>query len=169
MQISYKFSVPAPTPPKESRSDGIVRHTYNEFSLDLQDHWQSYPSPDPKTLNFYSDKTGAAIILSVQFFAVPDEKAEELANVCIDSRIEAHEQQFPGRVKVLTRSVRPHPGGIGWETSYSAEAEGHNLFIYVGYVTPRKVLNFQMVCNPGREEGAALFNQVMEGFRVKMP
>jgi hypothetical protein len=169
LKLNYTFSVNPPNPPKEVRLARVVQHTYNEFMLDLPDHWKSYPGPDSNTLNFHSEKEGAAIILSVQFFEIPAEKAAEFADVNVNSRIAAHEQQSPGRVEVLRRSVKPHSGGVGLEMSYAAEVSDENVFLYVGYVTRRKVLNLLMVCNPGREEAARLFNTAMNCFRPKLP
>ncbi len=90
MKLNYTFSVNPPNPPKEVRLAGVVQHTYNEFILDLPDHWKSYPGPDSNTLNLHSEKEGAAIILSVQFFEIPAEKAADFADVNVNSRIAAH-------------------------------------------------------------------------------
>ncbi|MDQ0045137.1 MULTISPECIES: hypothetical protein [Variovorax] len=169
MKLNYTFSVAPPPFPKEVRIAGVVQHTYNEFMLDLPDHWKTMPGPDANSLNFYSEHVKAAIVLSVQFYEVPGDKRQGLAEVCIKSRIEAHEQQFPGRVEVLQQSIRPHSGGVGLEMSYVAEVANENVFLFVGYVTNRKVLNLLMVCEPGREAAGQLFNATMATFRPKLP
>jgi hypothetical protein len=167
--INYKFSLSPPAPPKSPAEPKLIEYSYNEFWLDLPEHWKQYPSPDKNTLNWHSDVEGAAIIVSVQYYATPKEKWQELAEVMVKSRLDAHEEQYPGRIEVLHRSIKPHSGGEGLEVSYAAEAAGDTVFIFLGYVTSKKLLNLQMVCKPDRHEAARLFNNTMRKFSAKLP
>ena len=169
MKISYSINLTPLAPTPTPRPEKFVEYSYNEFWLDLPEHWKQYPAPDKNTLNWHSEKEGASIIVSVQYFATPKEKWEELANVIIQSRLDVHEDQYPGQVEVLHRSVKPHSGGEGLEISYAAEAAADTVFIFLGYVTSRKILNLQMVCKPDRHEAARLFNNTMRKFSAKLP
>ncbi len=166
MKINYKFSLtpaPPPQPPK------LVEYSFNEFWIDLPEHWKQYPSADPNSLNFHSDVEGASIIVSVQYFAIPDDKAQSVAENNLKTRIHVHEEQFPGCVEVIHRSLKPHSTGDGLEMSYAVEVPGKHVFIYLGYVTSRKILNLLMVCKPDRHEAARLFNNTMRKFSAKLP
>jgi hypothetical protein len=72
-------------------------------------------------------------------------------------------------VQVLQKSIKPHSGGIGLELSFAAEVPNEHVNIYLGYVTSRKILNFTLVCQPGKEAAAALFNQLVPNFRPRLP
>ncbi len=75
----------------------------------------------------------------------------------------------PGRLQVAQRSIKPHSGGIGLEMSLAAEVPAEHVYIYLGYVTSRKILNFTLVCKPGKEAAAALFNEIVQDFRPRLP
>ena len=57
----------------------------------------------------------------------------------------------------------------GLEMSFASEVEGEHVHLYLGYVTSRKLLNFSMVCQPGKHAAAELFNATVPGFRPRLP
>jgi hypothetical protein len=166
-QVQYSFGVipnqQSAPPPK------LAQHSYNEFLLDLPEHWRQIPVAESNTLNFASEKDGAALIISTDFYEIPATIETALAEKCLSSRLNAHEQQFPGRVTVIRQSIKPHSGGSGFEMHYVADGGGEHLILYLGYVTSRKILNFTLVCKPDQMAAFALFNQMMGYFRPKLP
>ncbi|MFZ6722666.1 hypothetical protein [Undibacterium sp. Ji49W] len=165
MKFNYSFSLTPPAQPSRK----LVEYSYSEFLIDLPSHWKLVPNSQHNTLTFQSDIEGASIIISVDFYDVPSSKAQTVAEKCIDGRLSAHEQQFPARVEVLQRSIRMHSGGTGLEMSYAAEVAGDHMFMYLGYVTSRKILNLTMVCKPERSKASELFNVTIGNFRPKLP
>jgi hypothetical protein len=165
MKVNYSFSFTQPAPPKPK----LAEFSYSEFLLDLPSHWKQIPTPQDNSFQFSSDKDEASITVSADFYAIPDEKAALLADQCLSSRHNALEAQFPGQVEVLRRTVHPHSGGIGLELLYAADIPGRHTYFYLGYVTNRKILNFTLVCKPGREAAATLFNAILQNFRPKLP
>lgn len=145
------------------------RYPYNEFMLELPEHWRQYANPDPGAVAFHSEQLGASLIVSVQFFEISQDKAEAVAANNLDARIATHEEQFPGRVETLRRSVQQHSAGKSLETSYVAEVEGEALFMYVGHVTPRKIQSALMVTKPDRQVASSIFNTTMQGYFPKTP
>ncbi|WP_457442563.1 hypothetical protein [Roseateles sp. P5_E4] len=164
--LNYTFKLappPVPTPPVKHQ------YSYSEFLLDLSAQWRQIPTKEDNTLNFHSDDDGAAIIISADFYEIPDDKVQALAEKCISSRIEALQIASQGSVQVLQQSIKSHSGGVGLEMSFAAHAEGEYVHLYLGYVTSRKILNFSMVCQPGKHEAVALFNATVPGFRPRLP
>jgi hypothetical protein len=164
--LSYSFSLTAPPAPRPQERQS---RAYSEFLLDLAPKWRQVPTDDDNTLNFQSDEDGAAIIISVDFFDIADDQAQALAEQCVNSRIEAIRAASEAPLQVLLQDIKPRSGGGGLEMSFAAHAEGEHVHLYLGYVTARKVLNFSMVCQPGRHEAAALFNATVPGFRPRLP
>lgn len=161
--LHYSFPL---TPPRAAPAQ---EHAYPDFSLELPSRWRPIPTEEENTLSFQSDADGAVIIISADYFDIPDDRAEALAQQCLDARIEAHRQAGEGPATVLQQGIRPHTSGLGLEMSYAAETEGGPVHLYLGYVTSRKVLNFSMVCQPGKDEAVALFNATVPGFRPRLP
>ncbi|WP_457389567.1 hypothetical protein [Roseateles sp. P5_E1] len=164
--LNYSFSLTQPSAPTAA-----AKHSYDdsEFLLDLAHKWRQIPTDEDDGLNFQSDADGAAIIISADFFDIPDAKAQLFAEKCLSSRIEAIQSASQGPVQVLQRAIKPHAGGVGLEMSFAAHAEGEPVHLYLGYVTSRKILNFSMVCQPGKHEAVALFNATVPGFRPRLP
>ena len=52
---------------------------------------------------------------------------------------------------------------------YAAELPGQQSYLYMGYVSSRKVFNFTLDCEPDRDAAASLFNKIMANFRVMIP
>jgi len=163
LKYSFPLTPPAQQPP--------VKHTYDgsEFLLDLLPKWRQVPTDEDRALNFQSDEDGAVIIISADFFDIPADQAQGIAEQCISSRIEAIQVASAKPVQVLKQSIKPHTGGVGLEMSFASEVEGEHVHLYLGYVTSRKILNFSMVCQPGKQEAVALFNATVPGFRPRLP
>ena len=163
--FSYSFSLTPPALPKPM----LVEYEYSEFLLALPSHWKQVPTVEDNTLSFYSAELGAGITISADIYEIPEGKAQALAEKNISSRLEALDRLTPGRVQTLQRSIKPHSGGIGLELSFAAEVLGEHVYIYLGYVTSRKILNFTLVCKPGKEAAAALFNETVPNFQPRLP
>jgi hypothetical protein len=169
MKISYSFNLQPPAPAPTKPPENLAEYSYNEFFLDLPEHWRQYPNPEDNTLNWHSPVENASITISADFYQVPDEKALEFADVCLNARHEAMERLAPGKVEVLQRSAKPYSGGGGLELAYAAHLPEHT-YLYLGYVTSRKVFSFGLTCGPDKYAAADLFNKFMKGrLRVKLP
>ena len=168
MSYKFPFSV-TPTGQAAQPVQKWVEHAYNEFAIDLPAHWELVPNPEENTFTYNSKTEDASIIISADFYAIPSSLEQATAEKCIHSRLSFIEQQNPGRVEVIHRSIRPHSGGVGLELSYAAEIFDDHMFMYLGYVTSRKILNFNMICKPERAKALALFNATIKSFRAKLP
>ncbi|MGM9485868.1 hypothetical protein [Ideonella sp. YS5] len=163
--FSFSFSLTPPATPKPK----LHEYGYSEFFLALPAQWTQVPTAEDNTVNFHSAEQGAGITVSADFYEIPDAKAHALAEMNLSSRLEALEQATPSRVVVWQRSIKPHSGGAGLELSFAAEVPGEHIYIYLGYVTSRKILNFTLVCKPGKEAAAALFSQLVPNFQPRLP
>lgn len=168
MKINYSFQL---TPQQNSSvvTDKLVEYSYNEFFLDLPPHWRQIPTQDNNTFNWYSSQEEASITVSADFYEIPEEKAYALAEKNLSSRKETLEISKPGSVSILQQTIKPHSGGVGLEMSFCAEIEGETVYLYLGYVTSRKVFNFTLVSQKDKQAASALFNQIMGNVRVKLP
>jgi hypothetical protein len=92
-----------------------------------------------------------------------------VAEKCLASRAEALEKAGPGRVALIQRSIKPHSGGVGLEMSLVAEIPGECVYLYLGYVTSRKVFNFTLVTPPNQVAAFGLYNKTMGNIRVQLP
>lgn len=164
--LKYSFSLTPPPPPAPQAKH---RYSYTEFLLDLLPRWRRLPTAGDDTLTFQSDDDGAALIISADFFDIPEDQAQAVAEKNLQSRLAVLEAAGPGRLQVLQQSINPHSGGVGLELTFAAEVEGGHVHLFLGYVTSRKILNFSMVCQSGRHEAAALFNATVTGFRPRLP
>lgn len=160
-RFSYSFSLPPP-PPR------LHEHGYNEFLLSLPLHWRQTPTSEDNTFNFHSEALGAAITVSCDFHAVPQGEAKDVAESNLASRLDAL-QGADTRTEVFVRTARPHSGGLGLEMALAVEVPDNCVYFYVGYVTSRKVLNFTLVCPPGRAAAIDLFNEMIPNFRPLLP
>ena len=127
------------------------------------------PTPTDNSFNFHSEVHGAGITVSADFYEIPESKAQATAEKCLTSRIAAVEELTPGRVSVLQQSIKPHSGGVGLELNFVAEVPGEHVYIYLGYVTSRKILNFTMVCKTDKYAAADLFNKTIAHYRPRLP
>ena len=159
--FSYSFSL---TPPKPK----LHEYAYTEFKLSLPLHWKQIPTAEDNMLNFHSDEVGAGITISADFYEIPGDKQQSFAEQNVSSRLEALERATPG-AKTFLRTIKPHSGGVGLEMTLAVEMPGEYVYIYLGYVTSRKILNFTLVCKPDRDAAANLFNEIIPNFRPLLP
>ena len=169
--FSYSFplaSFPLTPPVPPAPAEQLHEYGYNEFLIDLPGHWRQVQSSTHNTITFRSDAHAATLIISVDSYEIPRGKAQAVAEQCVASRLGALEQAAPGRVDVLRQSIRPHSGGVGIELSFVAETP-KEVYIYLGHVTSRKVLNLSLVGKPGMQAAAALFDKTIANYRPKFP
>lgn len=167
MKLSYSFNLspPAAAPHPEK----LYPYEYNEFLLSLPDEWKQIPTQEERTFNWYSEKDQAGITVSADFFEVPEAKWAAFAQINLDSRNKAFEEIADGPVTVVSRSVQPYSGGGGLELSYVAH-DSRSTYMYLGYVTSRKIFNFTLTCGPDKTAAIDLYNKTMqERLRVKIP
>jgi hypothetical protein len=162
----FKYSFALTPPPAPAPARGQV--DYSEFVLELDPRWRQIATDEDNALNFESDKDGAAIIISADFFDIPDDKAQGIAEQCLASRLAAIQAASAQPVQVLAQSIQAHKSGA-LEMSFASDVEGEHVHLYLGYVSSRKILNFSMICPPGRQAAAALFNATVPGFRPRLP
>lgn len=155
--------------PAAPTGEQAVNHSYNEFILQLPSHWKELPTVETDTLTFRSDIEQATITVNAEFYVIPEDKFDAIAAHCIDSRLDGLQQVRIDKVALLSRSIKPIEGGEGREVIFGAEIPGERIFLYLGYVTPKKVFNFTMACNPDRNAAAALFDKVIPNLQVKLP
>jgi hypothetical protein len=169
MKISYSFKLGPPPQAPAKPAENIVEHSYNEFLLDLPDHWRQVPAPENNALCWASEAANAAITVSIDFYAVPDDKAMGVAQFCVKQRHQALEKAAPGQVSVLQENVKPYSGGGALELSYAAQIPG-STYMYLGYVSARKIFNFTLTSGADKLAAAELFNRIVGGWlRVKLP
>ena len=166
-KVQYSFAPsPASVQPVQAK---LVEFSFNEFLLDLPEHWRQVEAPEKNAINFVSEIAEATIIISIDFYNIPPEKQQGVAEQCVTSRHAAYEDQFPGKVEVVHNSIKKHSGGDGLEIGYAVEIPGKHIFFYLGYVTTRKIFNFTLICKPDRMAAMNLFNQTMQQLRPKLP
>jgi len=165
--FSYSFSVTSPPAPKQV--EHLHEYSYSEFQLALTTDWRLVPTAADGSISFHSERAGAAITVSADFYDVPESETLALGEKNIASRFSALDTQNPGKVVVLRQDIKPHSSGAGLELTFAAELPGEYVYLFLGYVTSRKVLNFTMVCKPDRHAAATLFNKTVGGFRPKLP
>lgn len=169
MKISYSINLTPPVTAHTQAAEKLVEYSYNEFFLDLPEHWRQHPMAEDNSFNWHSSVENASVTISADFYAVPDDKALKLAEVCLNGRNDAMEALAPGKVTILQRSVKPYSGGEGLELAYAAQIPDHT-YLYLGYVTARKVFNFGLTCGPDKFAAADLYNKFMQRrLRVKLP
>jgi hypothetical protein len=167
MKFSYSFSIPSatPLPPVEK----LYPFDYNEFTLSLTEDWRLIPTVEERTFNWYSEKEKAGITVSADFYEVPENKWAAFAEVNLNSRHKAFEGIADEALTVINRSIAPYSGGGGLELSYVAH-DAKTTYLYLGYVTSRKIFNFTLTYGTDRMAAIALYNKTMqERLRVKIP
>ncbi|MET3518167.1 hypothetical protein ABIC63_005977 [Pseudacidovorax sp. 1753] len=167
MKFSYSFSLPAPT--AQPTPEQLHPYDYNEFVLSLSADWRQVPISRERTLRWCSDKLKAEIIVSVDFYELPESKWAKVAEVTLESRHKALAEASGDALTVVSRSAKPYSGGGGLEISYAAHT-GDMTHIYLGYVTSRKVFNFSLTGGANKAALVELYNRLMERqLRVKVP
>lgn len=169
MKIKYSLSLPkhdvAPAKPPENN----IKNPYGEFLLDLPDHWRQVPSTEQNRFSWESDVADASITISFDYYEVPEAKAMDVARHCLSSRHSAMENWSSGHVTVLQESIKPYSGGGALELTYVSKIPG-NTYLYLGYVTERKIFNFALTCGPDGPAAGELYNDIVsQHLRIKLP
>ena len=169
MKINYSINLAPPTPAHTKIPEKLVEYAYDEFLLALPEHWKQHPTSVENSFDWQSSVENAAVTVSADFYDIPDGRAMQWAEVCLNGRNKAMEALAPGQVTVFQRSVKPYSGGHGLELAYAAQTPDHK-YLYLGYVTARKIFNFGLTCGPDKLAAIDLFNKFMqERLRVKIP
>lgn len=167
MKFSYSFNLSPAAPPRPEEK--LYPYDYNEFMLGLPEDWRQIPTAEERTLNWYSEKEQAGITVSVDFYEVPQSKWTAVAEVNLNSRHQAFENTAAEPVTVVSRSVKPYSGGGGLELSYVAHSD-KTTYLYLGYVTSRKLFNFTLTSGAPTAAAVDLYNETMQKrLRVKIP
>lgn len=171
--FSYAFSLTPPVPPASpappSAESDLHEYAYSEFVLALPSTWRQVPTAEDGTLSFHAKALEAGLTISMDFFAIPAKQAQALAEQNLAGRLEYLNELAPGRVQVLQRHIEPHSGGAGLELLLVAEVPGEHAYLYLGYITARKVLNLTLVCKPDMAAAAALFDDIVTHFQPRLP
>lgn len=167
MKFSYSFNLSTPAP--AGREETLYPYEYNEFMLSLPKDWKQIPTDEERTLTWQSDKERAGITVSADFYEVPESKWASLAEVNLDGRQRAFESVSDEPVTVVNRTIEPYSGGGGLELSFVAHASGMT-YMYLGYITPRKLFNFTLTSGADKRAAIDLYNKTLQArLRVKIP
>lgn len=129
MKFSYSFSLPASAP--QATPEQLHAYDYNEFVLSLSADWRQVPISRDRTLRWYSDKLRAEIIISVDFYDLPESKWANVAEATLEGRHKALAEASGDTLTVVSRSAKPYSGGGGLEISYAAHTDDMT-HIYLG-------------------------------------
>ena len=164
MPIDPLFSPDTPVPPQSD----LNTHTTGAWQIDLPRNWKVVPSGRDNTVTFQSDADEAALLIDVDFYDIPPDKARSTAERLINSRLAALEQQAPGQVDMFDSGVQSHRQGQGLEMYYAAHVAKRDVVMYFVYILPQRVMNLTLVSKKGRNEAMALLRAVHSHFRPKL-
>ncbi len=169
MTIDYAFPLPQAVTDNAAAPPPLTDYAYTEFVLSLPANWSQITTPQANSFNWFSEQVGASITISVDFYEVHDAMAVALAEKNLAAREDGLQRSAPKPVTVIERSIKPHSGGVGQEMIFAAEVKGECFYLYMGYVTPRKIFNFTLVSQAEQAQAFALFNALMGSLRVNLP
>jgi hypothetical protein len=164
MPIDPLFSPDAPVPPQSD----LINHSNDAWQIDLPKRWRVVPSGRDNTVTFQSDADDAALMINVDFYDIPPDKARSTAERLINARLATLEQQDPGQVDMFDSGVQPHRQGQGLEMYYAAHVAKRDVVMYFVYILPQRVMNLTLVSKKGRNEAMALLRAVHSHFRPKL-
>jgi hypothetical protein len=164
MPIDPLFSPDTPVPPQSD----LNTHTTGAWQIDLPRNWKVVPSGRDNTVTFHSAEDDAALMVDVDFYDIPPDKARSTAERLINARLAALEQQDPGQVDMFDSGVQPHRQGQGLEMYYAAHVAKRDVVMYFVYILPQRVMNLTLVSKKGRNEAMALLRAVHSHFRPKL-
>ena len=162
--IDPLFSPDMPVPPQSD----LINHANDAWQIDLPKRWRVVPSGRDNTVTFQSDADEAALLIDVDFYDIPPDKARSTAERLINSRLAALEQQAPGQVDMFDSGVQSHRQGRGLEMYYAAHIAKRDVVMYFVYILPQRVMNLTLVSKKGRNEAMALLRAVHSHFRPKL-
>lgn len=165
MPLDPLFSPDSPVPPQSP----LDTYATAAYELDLPKHWTVIPSGQDNTVSFHSGADDAALMIDVDFYDIPADKARSTAERLINARLAALEQHDPGQVEMFDSGVQPHRQGRGLEMCYAAHVAKRDVVMYIVYVLPQRVVNLTLVSKRGRDEAMGLLRAVHAHFRPKLP
>ena len=163
MPIDSLFSPDTPVPPQP----GLNTHTTGAWQVDLPRNWKVVPSGRDNAVTFHSAEDDAALMIDVDFYDIPPDKARSTAERLINARLAALEQQDPGQVDMFDSGVQPHRQGQGIEMYYAAHVAKRDVVMYFVYILPQRVINMTLASKKGRNEAMALLRAVHSHFHPK--
>ena len=164
MPIDPLFSPDTPVPPQSD----LNTHTTGAGQIDLPRNWKVVPSGRDNMVTFHSAEDDAALMVDVDFYDIPPDKARSTAERLINARLATLEQQDPGQVDMFDSGVQPHRQGHGLEMYYAAHVAKRDVVMYFVYILPQRVMNLTLVSKKGRDEAMALLRAVHSHFRPKL-
>ena len=164
MPIDPLFSPDMPVPPQSA----LTTYSNDAWQIDLPKRWRVVPSGRDNTVTFQSDADDAALMINVDFYDIPPDKARSTAERLINARLATLEQQDPGQVDMFDSGVQPHRQGRGLEMYYAAHVARRDVVMYFVYILPQRVMNLTLVSKKGRNEAMALLRAVHSHFRPKL-
>ena len=163
MPIDPLFSPDTPVPPQSE----LNTHTTGAWQIDLPRNWKVVPSGRDNTVTFHSAENDAALMVDVDFYDIPPDKARSTAERLINARLATLEQQDPGQVDMFDSGVQPHRQTRGLEMYYAAHVARRDVVMYFVYILPQRVINLTLVSKKGRNEAMALLRAVHSHFHPK--
>ena len=142
--------------------------TQEEFKLDVPEKWNVYPSAEPGTLLLQSKLDDASLVITTQLMQIAIDKAEGIAQANIRSRVEAHKTHYPN-LQLIDSSIAVHSSGAALEMFYSVVSPEKAVLMYVGFVTPKKILSALLIAPADPVTAADLFKQTLSGFQPRLP
>lgn len=142
--------------------------TYGEFKLDVADKWKQYIGPEEDVLMLQSAEDKASLTISTHLMEIAIEKAQSIADANIRSRIEAHKTHYPN-LQLIDASITVHSSGAALEMFYSVGETDKAMLMYIGWVTPKKILSALLVAPADSAAAADLFKQTMSGLQPRIP
>lgn len=165
MPLDPLFSPDTPVQP-QSPLDTYANAAYE---IQLPKHWTVIPSGRDNTVKFHSAGDHAALMIDVDFYDIPADKARSTAERLINARLATLEQQDPGQVDMFESGVQPHRQGRGLEMFYAAQVAKRDIVMYVVYVLPQRVINLTLVSQRSRADAMGLLRAVHSHFLPKLP
>jgi hypothetical protein len=159
MPLDPRFSPDAPA----AAPNPLTTHKTAAWELDLPTAWRVVPSDRENTVTFQSDADDAGLMINVDFYDIPHDKARGTAERLISARLATLEKQAPGGVDMFDSGVRTLPHGI--EMHYAAHVKQRDVVMYVVCIVPRRVFNLTLVSRRDREQAMALLRAVHSHFR----
>lgn len=164
MPLDPLFSPESPAPTES----GLNTHTTTAWSIDLPKPWKVVPGGHENTVTFRSDADDAALMINVDYFDIPPDKARATAERLINTRLATLEQQSPGQVDMFDSGVQAHGHGQGLEMYYAAHVEKRDVVMYFVYILPRRVVNLTLVSQRDRQEAMGLLRAVHSHFQPRL-
>ena len=164
MPLDPLFSPDSPVP---AESD-LATHANAAWAITLPRPWKVVPSGHENTVTFQSAQDDAALMINVDYYDIPPDKARATAERLINARLATLEQQDPGQVDMFDSGVQPHGQGQGLEMYYAAHVARRDVVMYFVYILPRRVVNLTLVSKRDRKEAMGLLRAIHSHFRPKL-